>query len=89
MILFSPPALSASLLETGDEEDEQVSSSVEFTGAQCLTDMKAALISNPFPSTFIKSEGAGTARGQEGSSQSTISYQSQYIHSSRIRDSRW
>lgn len=81
---------SASLLDTDDEEDEQVSSSVESSGALCLPDMKAASlpVSNPFLSVFISCGGAGLACGQEGLSQSTISHQSPHILNSKNRDSR-
>ncbi|XP_034156345.2 T-box transcription factor TBX6L [Pangasianodon hypophthalmus] len=80
----------ASLLDTDDEEDEQVSSSVESAGALCLPHMKAAPmpVSNPFLSAFMKSGGAGLACGQEELSQSTISHQSQHMLNSKNRDSR-
>ncbi|KAK2816292.1 hypothetical protein Q7C36_022563 [Tachysurus vachellii] len=75
-------------LDTTDD-DEQVSSSVESTGAVSPPDIKATSmpVSIPFLSAFMKRGCAGLPCGQEGWSQSTILHQSQHIINQN-RDSR-
>ncbi|KAF5903157.1 T-box transcription factor TBX6L-like, partial [Clarias magur] len=70
----------ANLLDTDDEEDKQVSSSVESPGVLHLPDMKGA--AEPFLPALTKCEGS-----HEGLSQSTISHQSQHTLNSKNRDS--
>ncbi|KAG7314742.1 hypothetical protein KOW79_022045 [Hemibagrus wyckioides] len=74
-------------IQLDEDEDEQVSSSVESTGAVRLPDIKttSVSVSNPFLSAF-KCGSAGLACSQEGLDQS-ISHQSQYILN-KNRDSR-
>ncbi|KAM9441101.1 T-box transcription factor TBX6L [Clarias gariepinus] len=70
----------ANVLDTDDEEDKQVSSSVESPGVLRLPDMKGA--SERFLPAFMKCGGI-----HEGLSQSNISHQSQLTLNSKNRDS--
>ncbi|KAI5615590.1 T-box transcription factor TBX6L isoform X1, partial [Silurus asotus] len=76
------------LLNMDDEEEEQeVSSSVDSSGALCVPEVRtpSAPVSNPFLPAFLK---CGLACGQEGINQSPISHHCQHNFHSENSDSR-
>ncbi|KAF7688621.1 T-box transcription factor TBX6L [Silurus meridionalis] len=78
----------ARLLNMDDEEEEQeVSSSVDSPGALCVPEVRTppAPVSNLFLPAFLK---CGLACGQEGINQSPISHQCQHTFHSENSDSR-
>ncbi|XP_062844898.1 T-box transcription factor TBX6L [Trichomycterus rosablanca] len=70
-------------LDTDDEADRRVSSTVESSGTLCPSEVTARSKSNanPFISAFIDCGDAGLGCGQDEPSQSTISHYSKHIDS--------